>query len=262
MLQLERFSVYDNLLTKPRSLDNPLQDLLPDDCERGWHVARNLIKPLNHLDFLRRKEAIAAELNLHNLLTLPLWFHTNCAALTKHQARKISTTDVIKHLAGQLHQEGKPLSEGDIADRLREYATIRHMEFHPSDVCNLTCCGCTYAHDDPERKPLPINYPFQEIKQIAQLKPRSMVIIGGGEPCLYKSGIYGFQELVEEIFTTNPSVTLALVTNGTFKPPGDWPNSFSWIRLSLDAATEGTYSAFRGKPMFNRVIRNYLSYLD
>jgi radical SAM protein with 4Fe4S-binding SPASM domain len=89
-----------------------------------------------------------------------------------------------------------------------------------------------------------------------------MVIIGGGEPTLYKSGNHRFQEMVEEIWATNPSIRLALVTNGTHKPPGDWPNRFSWIRLSLDAATEETYSAFRGKPMFDRVIQNYLNYLD
>jgi MoaA/NifB/PqqE/SkfB family radical SAM enzyme len=94
------------------------------------------------------------------------------------------------------------------------------------------------------------------------MKPGAMVIIGGGEPTLYKSGNYRFQEMVEEICNTNPGIVLALVTNGTYKPPGDWPSRLSWIRLSLDAATEDTYSAFRGKPMFNRVIQNYLSYLD
>lgn len=262
MSQLEQFSVYNNLLGRAQGLDNPLGDLLPDSHERGWHVARNLIKPLNHLDFLRRKEEIAVELNLHNTLTPPLWFNANYDALTRHQARKISTADVIKHLASQLYQTGKPLSETDIASRLGEYATIRHMEFHPSDVCNLTCCDCTYGHDDPERKPPPINFPFQEIQKIARMKPGSMVIIGGGEPTIYKSGNYRFQEMVEEIWATNPSISIALVTNGTHKPPGDWPNRFSWIRLSLDAATEGTYSAFRGKPMFDRVIQNYLNYLD
>jgi MoaA/NifB/PqqE/SkfB family radical SAM enzyme len=262
MLQREQFSVYNNLLTRTQSLDNPLGDLLPDDYEHGWHVARNLIKPLNHLDFLRRKEEIAVQLNLHNTLTPPLWFNANYDVLSGHQARKISTADVIKHLAGQLYQAGKPLSEADIASRLREYATIRHMEFHPSDVCNLACCDCTYGHDDPKRKPPPTNFPFQEIQKIAQMKPGSMVIIGGGEPTLYKSGNYRFQEMVEEICNTHPGIVLALVTNGTHKPPGDWPSRLSWIRLSLDAATEDTYSAFRGKPMFNRVIRNYLSYLD
>jgi MoaA/NifB/PqqE/SkfB family radical SAM enzyme len=262
MSDLEQFSVYNHLITRPQSLDNPLRDLLPVDYEHGWHVARNLIKPLNHLDFLRRKEEIAVELNLHNQLTPPPWFDVNYEILKKHQARMISTDDVIKHLTRQLYQAGKPLSESGIADRLREYAAIHHMEFHPSDVCNLACCGCTYGHDDPERKPLPINFPFEEVKKIASMKPRSMVIIGGGEPGLYRSGKHGFQDMVEEICTTNTGITLSLVTNGTYRPPGDWPNRFSWIRLSLDAATQATYSAFRGKPMFNRVLQNYLSYLD
>jgi MoaA/NifB/PqqE/SkfB family radical SAM enzyme len=262
MLQPERFSVYNNLLTRTQGLDNPFGDLLPDDYEHGWHVARNLIKPLNHLDFLRRKEEIAIELNLHNILTPPLWFNANYAVLTRHQAREISTADVISHLVNQLHQAGRPLSEADIAGGLREYATIRHMEFHPCDFCNLACCNCTYGHDDPTRKPDPINYPFEEVKKIAQMKPGSMVIIGGGEPTLYRSRNHRFQEMVEEICNTNPGIVLALVTNGTYKPTGGWPSRFSWIRLSLDAATEDTYSAFRGKPMFNRVIHHFLSYLD
>ena len=260
--RLEPFSVYNILLSNRPSLNNQLTDLLPDDYEHGWHVARNLIKPLNHLGFLRSKEQIAVELNLHNTLTPPLWFNANYNVLTRHQAREISTADVIKHLADQLHQTGEPLSEADIANRLREYATIRHMEFHPSDMCNLACCDCCYGHDDPERKPPPTNFPFQEIRKIAQMKPRSMVIVGGGEPTLYKSGNYRFQEMVEEICNTNPGIVLAVVTNGTYKPPGDWPSRLNWMRLSLDAATEDTYSAFRGKPMFKRVIQNYLSYLD
>jgi MoaA/NifB/PqqE/SkfB family radical SAM enzyme len=257
MLQLEPFSVYNNLLTRPAGLANPLDDLLPDDNDRGWAVARNLIKPLNHLDFLKRQEELAVELNLHNRLTPPALFDVNYAVLAKHQARTMTTSAVIEYLAIQLRRGSQ-----EIADRLREYASIRHMEFHPSDVCNLTCRGCTYGHDDPERKPLPVNYPFQEIKRISRLKPRSMVILGGGEPTLYRNGNYHFHEMVEEISRANPGITLALVTNGTYKPSGDWPNRLSWIRVSLDAATEATYMAFRGKPLFSRVIQNYLSYLD
>jgi MoaA/NifB/PqqE/SkfB family radical SAM enzyme len=262
MSQLAPYSVYNNLLPRTLSEDSALQDLCPDDYDHVWHVARNLLKPLNHLGFLRRKEEIAVELDLHNMLTPSTLFSVNHALLAEHQAGKISTADVVKHLAGQLQQEGRPLSEGDITAKLREYATIRHMEFHPSDVCNLTCCGCTYAHDDPECKPPPINFPFLEIRKIAQMKPQSMVIIGGGEPTFYRTDNHRFQEMVEEVCATNPGTILALVTNGTYKPPGDWPNRFSWIRLSLDAASEETYTAFRGKPMFDRVIQNYLSYLD
>jgi sulfatase maturation enzyme AslB (radical SAM superfamily) len=68
--------------------------------------------------------------------------------------------------------------------------------------------------------------------------------------------------VVDEIRVTNPGIRLGLVTNGTYKPPGDWPDRFSWIRLSLDASTTDTYTAFRGKPMFDRVVANYLDYLD
>ena len=262
MSEQEQFSVYNNLLSRSQSHANPLGDLLPDDDEHGWHVARNLNKPLNHLDFLRRKEEIAIELNLHNTLTPSLWFNPNYDLLARHQSGTTSTADVIGHLASQLDQAGKPLSKADVANRLREYVTIRHMEFHPSDRCNLACQDCTYGHDDPERKPPPTNFAFYEISKIAQMKPRSMVIIGGGEPTLYKSAKHRFQEMIDEICTTNPGIVLALVTNGTYKPSGDWPNRMSWIRVSLDAATQDTYAAFRGRPMFNRVIQTYLSYLD
>jgi MoaA/NifB/PqqE/SkfB family radical SAM enzyme len=260
MAQRPQFSVYNNLLTQGG--DNPVADLLPDGYEHGWHVARNLIKPLNHLGFLRRKEEIAVELNLHNTRTSPGRFDENYDVLSRHQARKVSTAAVIAHLARQLHRAGRPLSEADVASRLREYATIRHMEFHPSDVCNLACCGCTYGHDDLERKPPPVNFPFHEIHKIAQMRPRSMVVIGGGEPTLYRSGNHRFQEMIEEVCRTNPGIALALVTNGTQKPPGDWPSRLGWIRVSLDAATEATYTAFRGKPMFQRVLQNFISYLD
>ena len=262
MKNLGQFSVYNNLLSKHPVDKNSLLDLVPDDYDHGWHVARNLIKPLNHLEFLRQKEKIATELNLHNILTQPTLFNRNYKLLAKHQERKIATTAVIAHLAAQLQAGGKSLNEFKITEKLREYATIRHLEFHPSDVCNLTCRECTYGHDDPKRKPPPISFPFPEIEKIRRLKPKSMVIIGGGEPTLYRHSNYHFQDVVENIRETNPGITLALITNGTYKPIGDWPNHFEWIRLSMDAATASTYTAFRGKPMFSRVLQNFLSYLE
>ena len=99
------------------------------------------------------------------------------------------------------------------------------------------------------------------MRNIARLKPKSMVIIGGGEPTLYRNGKYHFQELVDEVIDQNLKITLALTTNGSIKPPGDWPNKFDWIRVSLDAATERTYKNFRGKSSFSKVVENFLSYL-
>ena len=259
----ENFSVYN---VNPIELEDVRSenrlDFLNGDTERGWHVARNLRKPLNHLDFLRRQEEIAGKLNLHNVATPPEVFDLNYHLLEEHQTGKISSEKLIAHLSSQLQEHSQQLSIGDIKLLLQEYATVRHMEFHPSDVCNLTCLGCTYGHDNPATKPLPIIYPFQYVRKIAKLKPKSMVIIGGGEPTLYRNGKYRFQELVDEVRANNPNIMLALTTNGTFKPLGDWPHKFSWIRLSLDAATERTYRNFRGKAVFNKVVENFLNYLD
>ncbi len=262
MLGCEHFSAYNNLPARDQGTSHPLADLLPDDRGHGWHVARNLIKPLNHLDFLRRKEEIALELNLHNTLTSPRCFDANYDVLLKHHVNKLSTTDVISYLARQSYQLSQPISESAIAQKLREYASVRHVEFHPSDLCNLACRDCTYGHDDPERKPLPIHFPFQGIEEISKMQPRSMVVIGGGEPTLYRDGTQRFEEMLQEVCRTIPNIVLALVTNGTTKPPGHWPSRFSWIRLSLDAGTERTYTDFRGRPLFRRVIKNFLSYLD
>ena len=256
---LDGFSVYN--LENTDQLSHPLK-FLEGNKDRGWHVARNLLKPLNHLDFLKEKEEIAERLFLHNIKTPNRRFFENYLLLEKHQQKKISTDDVINHLALQHKDSENPLSSHEIRNLLQEYSSIRHMEFHPSDVCNLTCMDCTYGHDEEETKPLPINYPFEAIKSIAKLKPKSMVVIGGGEPTLYVHKKRRFQKMVDEITSEMPGIELALVTNGTFLPPGDWPNQFSWIRISLDAATPETYTDFRGKNFFDKVINNYLKYLD
>ncbi len=255
----ETFSVYNIGFISNKT--HPLKHL-ESDKDSGWHVARNLLKPLNHLGFLQEKEKLALKLNLHNLYTPRELFDFNYQMLVAHQQKKVSTEQAIGLLAEQLNDGEYPVAVKKVRNWLHSYATIRHMEFHPSDVCNLTCTDCTYGHDEAETKPLPINFDFNSIKNIANLQPQSMVIIGGGEPTLYVDKKRRFQAMTKEILNYMPGISLALVTNGTFLPPGDWPNSYSWIRLSLDAATPHTYKNFRGKNFFSRVIRNYLKYLD
>lgn len=255
----ENFSVY-NIQTGQQS-QGPLS-FLEGDKNTGWHVARNLRKPLNHLPFLQRKEAMARALNLHNIDTPREVFDFNYEMLEAHQGKKVSTTEVIRVLAEQLSSLGPQVTDKYVRLKLQEYGTIRHMEFHPTDVCNLTCTDCTYGHDEEATKPAPINFDFEAIGRIANLQPKSMVIIGGGEPTLYVDKKRRFQSMVDEVRQHIPKVALALVTNGTFLPPGDWPDAFSWIRVSLDAATSKTYTDFRGKDMFDRVVKNYLKYLE
>ncbi len=255
-------SVYDNRIGATRAVRNALSHLAPADRDSGWHVARNLAKPLNHLDFLRRKDEIAAALHLHNVRTPAAYFEPNYLLLERHQRREVPTAEVIRHLAAQLRSAGVDMSEAHVDSLLGEYATVRHMEFHPTDVCNLSCLGCTYGHDDPLTKPAPVNYPFDAVSRLARLRPASMVLIGGGEPTLYRSAGHRFDDVVSELDHAVPGITLALTTNGTHKPPGRWPDRLAWVRLSLDAATPETYAAFRGKRQFDRVIRNFLRYLD
>ena len=257
----ESLSVYNVHRLSKQQPTHALSDL-ENNPEEGWGVSRHPLKPLNHLDYLMGKEKIAETLLLHNLRTPPAIFERNYARLDQHQKGALSTEQVVLSLQHELHAYGTQKSAAEIRELLQEFATVRHMEFHPSDVCNLKCLGCTYGHDNPATKPLPINFPFAHIEKISTLQPRSMVIIGGGEPTLYRNKQNGFQELIENIIQFNPDITLALTTNGTFKPKGSWPNQFSWIRLSLDAATPETYRAFRGKNHFHHVVSNFLDYLD
>ena len=208
----ESFSVYN--IENDGKPQHPLS-FLEGDRETGWHVARNLVKPLNHLDSQRRKEQIAQKLRLHNIYTPKQIFRKNFLLLQAHQQKRCSTELVINQLAKRL-PNGSAENVQQIKRLLRGYASIKHMEFHPSDVCNLTCKDCTYGHDEDETKPLPINFRFESIERISQLSPQSMVIIGGGEPTLYVHKKRRFQEMNEELFLHLPNIALALVTNGNF----------------------------------------------
>jgi MoaA/NifB/PqqE/SkfB family radical SAM enzyme len=262
MAIIENFSVYsvrDSLsdsLAHRSAGDDPLH-FLRGDPEHGWHVARNLLKPLNHLDFLRRQEEIARQLGLHNVDTPTEVFQANYRLLEDHQRSRLSTSALIDHLAVQMS-----LGPASVRLLLQEYAAVRHMEFHPTDICNLTCRGCTYGHDNPATKPPPVSFPFGSLPKILGLRPGSIVICGGGEPTLYRDGPRTFPDLVNELAALHPRIRLALVTNGTYLPPGGWPDHLDWVRISLDAATRETYRGFRGRDTFERVIQNFLRYLD
>lgn len=175
---------------------------LEGDNERGWKSARNPLKVLNHLDFLREQErAIAA----------------------KEWAR---------------------------------LALARHVEFHPTDRCMLACKGCTYqnVHSD-------VVFPFAELWRLATLRPRSMVIVGGGEPTMYSDGDARLGDVLCKLRELMPMLRLALITNGVIIPPGNWVSSLDWVRVSLDAATPEMYVRLKGENAFDDVVSNILAYL-
>ena len=110
-------------------------------------------------------------------------------------------------------------------------------------------------------RPPPVNFPFSELEHLARICQRSMLLIGGGEPLLYRSGRRFFCDLVGFIRRQMPHIQLGLVSNGTHAPRGEWAHAFRWIRYSLDAATPSTYAEYRGKRLFDRVCANVVATL-
>lgn len=173
---------------------------------------------------------------------------------------------VLNHLSlavekNQIANQMRTLSSlSDLSDEMvSQYLKVNHLEFHPTDLCNLRCQGCTYGHDVYD---IPkVHFPFSGLSKLQAFSPKSILIAGGGEPTLYRSEGKRFPDVVEELGNLLPGVKLALITNGVFKPDGKWINRFDWIRISLDAASPAVYSNFRGEPFFDRVIGNFLQYL-
>ncbi|MFX0095620.1 MAG: radical SAM protein [Candidatus Hodarchaeota archaeon] len=242
---------------------NSVLAFLAGDKNCGWNAQRNLLKGLNHLNLLRRKEEIAERLLLHNTKTLTSVFERNYQLLADHQRKQVTTKWTIE----QISKEAS-LSNEEVTALLLDYISLGHLEFHPSDICNLRCKGCTYGHDTSELKPDRICFPFNKLENLAFFRPKSILLSGGGEPTLYSDSNsgerYNFKDLVLRIKELMPNVRLALVTNGThFVPESDWIRHLDWIRVSIDAATPETYGKFRGKKeFFDRVIDNLLTYLN
>lgn len=248
--------------TSRSSIYNPYRSKFPgleflvDDDTKGFRARRNLFKSLNHLELLRAKEKIAEQLGAHSTKSDPELFEKNYAILESHQRRTISTDKAIEQIAANAG-----LSKGDAETLLNEHFPIGHMEFHPSDICNLSCQGCTYGQGVEGLQPPQIVFPFEHLDKLVALNPRSLLLSGGGEPILYKDNGHNIGDLIERIHELIPDTLIALITNGTFVPEGNWTEHLKWVRASIDAATPETYQAFRGKPFFDRVTRNLLRYL-
>lgn len=242
---------------------------LRGDYARGWLVARNPDRALNHLPLLREYLEIASRLGLFPTIPgIPLsapespaaasWgnWEKNAPVLEEHLRGAVSTRELLRRLA--------PGREEETRRSLRSLYPLAHMEFHPTDLCNLDCQGCTYTRireDEPE-KDIPAVFPFPRLDVLRKLNPAAIVVVGGGEPTLYRDSQHRFNQLIQQIHRLLPTTRLALITNGVFFPPGQWYHCLDWARISIDAAEASTYRAFRGRDMFQEVCRNLLNYLQ
>jgi MoaA/NifB/PqqE/SkfB family radical SAM enzyme len=118
--------------------------------------------------------------------------------------------------------------------------------------CNLGCSWCIdrYVLSDKEIPKKRMNRLLEEFKE-ADI--RSVVYFGGGEPMMYN----GINEILTK--THNLGIDYAINTNGIMLERASKiiAGTCSWIRISLDAASEEKYRELHnGKDYFKKIVRN------
>ncbi|WES69018.1 radical SAM protein [Superficieibacter sp. HKU1] len=111
---------------------------------------------------------------------------------------------------------------------------INVIEIHPTDICDLQCSYCSYKHQQ-YRESLNVDI----VKNILRLKPKAVVIAGGGEPTLYKNGYVDLNDIIDFLSANN--IAVGLITNGSRKLKTSTLDKLSWLRVSLDAITEADF---------------------
>ncbi len=153
-----------------------------------------------------------------------------------------------------------------IMDKIKGYKNgkllkeVGVVEFHPSDICDLNCFYCTYRWAVRELSRKEKIYPFEYLYKIVELKPKAIVIAGGGEPTLYRDGDKTFNDLVIYLAKNIPNVKIGLTTNGVIVPKGDWTKYIDWVRVSIDASDEEKFAMLKDGPFQNR-LDSLLEYL-
>jgi radical SAM protein with 4Fe4S-binding SPASM domain len=142
-----------------------------------------------------------------------------------------------------------------------------HLHLILSDLCQLSCPGCSYRADgfrstelfrgpNGEKNParfLPLGITYRVLDDCAEMGTTAVEITGGGEPTLHPN----FMDLVSYAQDFLHLHT-ALITNGLRlgRDIAYRACKGSWFRISIDAATPQTYALVRpggGSPSVNAV---------
>lgn len=135
-----------------------------------------------------------------------------------------------------------------------------------SDLCNHDCNFCFYRRSNnhtetfkengsrnPNRK-LESDKVIKLLSDASDMGVKSIVFTGGGEPTLHQDHEVIFQKVLDD------GMEVGLITNGSRGSDLllEQLMSFTWIRISLDAATAKTYSAVHAinEGAYNRTLNN------
>lgn len=126
------------------------------------------------------------------------------------------------------------------------------LEVDPTNACNLKCTWCVSQGLPPAQLEFKV---FKRAVNEARwdFNVKALTFTGGGEPLLHP-------DFPRMALHAAEHMKLGLITNGVLL---DGPfaseqlhRCFKFIRISLDAATEGTYIKVKGANYFHKVLEN------
>lgn len=143
-----------------------------------------------------------------------------------------------------------------------------HWDVDPSSACDHRCRGCPYIFDGPIDPMLGVVRPESApdkrtmleygrfsafVTEAAERGARAVTFVGGGEPTLHPR----FPEMMRRVH--DAGLKFGVVTHFGRKYDEDFfrvAALATWIRVSVNAGTRGTYLRHQGKDDFDRAIEN------
>jgi len=128
---------------------------------------------------------------------------------------------------------------------------VYFLELHPTNQCNLRCKDCIAGKRDHA-----FVFPFDQLKNVGTLKPSEVLVIGGGEPTIYRDGQHNFNDYILKLAAVAPQANIGLGTNGVYVPKGDWTKKIKWVSISLHGTSQDRFLGFTGRDKFDQVWHN------
>ena len=129
------------------------------------------------------------------------------------------------------------------------------IEIDPSNACNENCIWCCWDEYRNDKTIMSWELMEKIVRNLARVGVKGLIWTGGGEPLVNNNFVKGV-ELAESLGLEN-----GLFTNGILMTPDIIPaivKCFTWIRISLGAATPETFEKCHGAGAdnFNKIINN------
>jgi MoaA/NifB/PqqE/SkfB family radical SAM enzyme len=151
-----------------------------------------------------------------------------------------------------LYSNMKFLGYADHIESLRNKSVLApvHIRIKPKNHCNHNCWYCAYRYDNlqlgedmAETDEIPADKMDEIVSDIIDMGVKAVTFSGGGEPLLYKP----LPKAVERL--SKAGIKVATLTNGS-NLKGKYAEVFAkyatWVRVSVDAWDDDSYSLSRG----------------